>query len=269
MSRGLRCGMRLKPGFAKRGSFASPEPLSRPEPMKFFRRLAHCLAGSGCGRTGHRRRTEALPPCGRWRPRAHCKATPVVTGLPGVSASFSREDQVVLNSVCSASSRAVRRDYRADLDDANSFIRDAEQSHARTIPNDIYTQQMLINAYDRSRCFTTWRWTVTVAVMLWGEGICLAEDVPRQFVMVLTLAGVALCRGRNVRKDLHFKVGKHPMVSINNPYGPVVVRAGAAHEVSSPQFFIPIKLNWIRAKTTIASTSSLIFCRRRPEQRSR
>ncbi|HEY4054227.1 MAG TPA: DUF4097 family beta strand repeat-containing protein [Terriglobales bacterium] len=51
-----------------------------------------------------------------------------------------------------------------------------------------------------------------------------------QFVMVLALAGVAFAAG-DVRKNLHFKVGKHPMITIDNPYGPVVVRAGAAHQV--------------------------------------
>ena len=49
-------------------------------------------------------------------------------------------------------------------------------------------------------------------------------------VAVVMLAGVALAAGET-RQELHFKVGKHPTVSINNPYGPVVVRAGAAHEV--------------------------------------
>ena len=48
--------------------------------------------------------------------------------------------------------------------------------------------------------------------------------------IVLMLVGVSLC-AENVRKDLRFKVGKHPTISINNPYGPVVVRAGAPHEV--------------------------------------
>ena len=48
--------------------------------------------------------------------------------------------------------------------------------------------------------------------------------------IVLMLVGVSLC-AENVRKDLHFKVGKRPTISINNPYGPVVVRAGASHEV--------------------------------------
>ncbi len=50
-------------------------------------------------------------------------------------------------------------------------------------------------------------------------------------VGVLALAGVAFGAGE-ARKDLHFKVGKHPTISINNPYGPVVVKAGAAREVS-------------------------------------
>ena len=49
-------------------------------------------------------------------------------------------------------------------------------------------------------------------------------------VTVLALAGVALGDG-TVRKDLRFKVGKHPMISVNNQYGPIVVRAGAAHQV--------------------------------------
>jgi DUF4097 and DUF4098 domain-containing protein YvlB len=47
---------------------------------------------------------------------------------------------------------------------------------------------------------------------------------------VLALTGLAFGAGE-VRKDLHFKVGKRPTVSINNPFGPVVVKAGAPHEV--------------------------------------
>src|SRR5262249_31019009 len=48
---------------------------------------------------------------------------------------------------------------------------------------------------------------------------------------VVVLAGVALGAGP-VRKDLHFKVSKHSMVSVNNQYGPVRVKAGAPREVS-------------------------------------
>ncbi|HEX7894335.1 MAG TPA: DUF4097 family beta strand repeat-containing protein [Terriglobales bacterium] len=47
-----------------------------------------------------------------------------------------------------------------------------------------------------------------------------------RFVAVIGFAGAAFAAGQT-HKDLRFKVGKHPMVSINNPYGPVVVRAGA------------------------------------------
>lgn len=48
---------------------------------------------------------------------------------------------------------------------------------------------------------------------------------------VLMLSGLALAADA-AHKDLHFKVGKHPTVSINNPYGPVIVKAGVAHEVT-------------------------------------
>lgn len=47
---------------------------------------------------------------------------------------------------------------------------------------------------------------------------------------VMILAGVAFGAGVT-RKDLQFKVGKHSMVSINNQYGSVRVRAGAPHQV--------------------------------------
>jgi hypothetical protein len=49
-------------------------------------------------------------------------------------------------------------------------------------------------------------------------------------VTVVTLAGVGLAAGQT-RKDLHFNVGKRPTISINNPYGPIVVKAGGAREV--------------------------------------
>src|SRR5215471_9772552 len=49
-------------------------------------------------------------------------------------------------------------------------------------------------------------------------------------VTVLMFAGMAF-GASTVKKDLHFRVGKHPMVSINNPYGPVTVRGGAPQQV--------------------------------------
>jgi hypothetical protein len=58
-----------------------------------------------------------------------------------------------------------------------------------------------------------------------GTGNCAAK-----LITVMALAGVAFGAGE-IRKDLHFKVGKRPMISINNPYGPVIVRAGAPHQV--------------------------------------
>src|SRR5512133_4112576 len=49
-------------------------------------------------------------------------------------------------------------------------------------------------------------------------------------VAVVVLAGVAFGAGP-VRKDLHYKVGKHSMVSLNNQYGAVRVKAGVPHQV--------------------------------------
>ncbi|MBV9341251.1 MAG: hypothetical protein JO159_10230, partial [Acidobacteria bacterium] len=49
-------------------------------------------------------------------------------------------------------------------------------------------------------------------------------------VTVLALAGTGFSAG-DLRKELHFRVGKHPTISINNPYGPVRVRAGVVHQV--------------------------------------
>jgi hypothetical protein len=68
---------------------------------------------------------------------------------PAVEVPVSREDQQLLNTVASRP-LSQRVKYRADLDDANSFIRDAEAS-IKADPNDIYTRQMLINAYEQKQ----------------------------------------------------------------------------------------------------------------------
>lgn len=70
--------------------------------------------------------------------------TPAVTS-PNAMAAVSNEDQQMMNTVA-ARVPAQQARYRADLNDANAFIRDAEQS-IKDDPNDVYTQQMLINAY--------------------------------------------------------------------------------------------------------------------------
>jgi hypothetical protein len=57
-----------------------------------------------------------------------------------------------------------------------------------------------------------------------------APNCAAKLVSVLAITGLAFAAGES-RKDLHFKVGRHPTVSINNPYGPVVVKAGANREV--------------------------------------
>jgi hypothetical protein len=40
--------------------------------------------------------------------------------------------------------------YRNDLAQANSFIRDAQEA-VKNDPNDIYSQQMLMNAYEQKQ----------------------------------------------------------------------------------------------------------------------
>jgi hypothetical protein len=65
------------------------------------------------------------------------------------SASISGEDQQLLDKVA-ARPPAQRARYSADLDNANAFIRDAEAA-AKSDPNDVYRQQMLINAYEQKQ----------------------------------------------------------------------------------------------------------------------
>jgi hypothetical protein len=68
---------------------------------------------------------------------------------PAPTAKISAEDTAILNTVAARPS-AQRASYRADLDRANAFIRDAEQS-VRNDPNDMYSQQLLINAYEQKQ----------------------------------------------------------------------------------------------------------------------
>jgi hypothetical protein len=64
-----------------------------------------------------------------------------------VTAAVSGDDQQLLDTVASRPP-AQRARYRAELDDANAFIRDAEAA-AKSDPNDVFRQQMLINAYEQ------------------------------------------------------------------------------------------------------------------------
>ena len=63
--------------------------------------------------------------------------------------SVSDEDIEILSRVA-ARPPAQQASYRADLDAANSFIRDAEQS-VKSDPNDVYMQQMLVDAYHQKQ----------------------------------------------------------------------------------------------------------------------
>lgn len=61
----------------------------------------------------------------------------------------SAEDEDILKTV-EARPPAVRASYRRDLDQANAFIRDAEES-LKNDPNDVYSQQLVMNAYEQKQ----------------------------------------------------------------------------------------------------------------------
>lgn len=77
--------------------------------------------------------------------KAPVVATSAETAVSHPPAGVTDEDRQLMSSVA-ARIPAQQARYRADLDDANAFIRDAEQS-LKDDPNDLYSQQMLINAY--------------------------------------------------------------------------------------------------------------------------
>lgn len=77
------------------------------------------------------------------------KQTVVQSPNARVTASVSSEDRQLLDTVA-ARPPAQRAKYTAELNDANTFIRDAEAA-VKLDPNDIYRQQMLINAYEQKQ----------------------------------------------------------------------------------------------------------------------
>ncbi len=61
----------------------------------------------------------------------------------------SAEDKAILSTVASRPPAQVAA-YRNDLAQANSFIHDAQEA-VRNDPNDIYSQQLLMNAYEQKQ----------------------------------------------------------------------------------------------------------------------
>lgn len=72
-------------------------------------------------------------------------SAPATPGAVVVSA----EDRDILNTVA-ARPPAQLAAYRNDLDQANAFIRDAQEA-VRRDPNDNFSQQLLINAYEQKQ----------------------------------------------------------------------------------------------------------------------
>ncbi|HEX6803768.1 MAG TPA: hypothetical protein VF133_08830 [Terriglobales bacterium] len=78
----------------------------------------------------------------------HQQAVKHIVVAPGENVrAVSSEDQQFLKTV---STRRSARQARADMDDANAFIRDAEQV-VKSNPGDVYAQQMLMNAYEQKQ----------------------------------------------------------------------------------------------------------------------
>jgi hypothetical protein len=68
---------------------------------------------------------------------------------PAPQPAVSAEDKDMLKTVASRPPAQVAA-YRNDLDQANAFIRDAQDA-LRNDPNDVYSQQLLMNAYEQKQ----------------------------------------------------------------------------------------------------------------------
>ena len=71
-----------------------------------------------------------------------------ISGAP-VSPAVSAEDKEIMTTVASRPP-AQAAAYRNDLAEANAFIRDAQEA-VKNDPNDFYSQQLLINAYEQKQ----------------------------------------------------------------------------------------------------------------------
>jgi hypothetical protein len=83
------------------------------------------------------------------QPLVKVSAPPAPAAQPEVSATVSAEDRDILKTVASRPPAQVAA-YRNDLDQANAFIRDAQDA-LRNNPNDLYSQQLLMNAYEQKQ----------------------------------------------------------------------------------------------------------------------
>lgn len=86
-----------------------------------------------------------------YRPAGAGDTNPVakVTARAPTTPAISSEDEQVLSTVATRFP-AQRASYRKSLEDADSYIRDAEQS-IKNDPNDVYSQELLINAYEQKQ----------------------------------------------------------------------------------------------------------------------
>src|ERR1700751_216644 len=105
----------------------------------------------------------------------------------------------------------------------------------------------------------TWPWTEAASSSAVGREAMHTGTHAARIGIVLALAGVAFGAGI-VRKDLRFKVGKHAVVSVDNQYGPLTVRAGAAHQVgiSAVLHSEKVELDQSKSRSRIGLISHLL-----------
>jgi predicted anti-sigma-YlaC factor YlaD len=83
------------------------------------------------------------------QPVAKVTATTAPTQTAASTTAASTEDRDLMKTVASRPPAQVAA-YRNDLDQANAFIRDAQDA-LRNNPNDVYSQQLLMNAYEQKQ----------------------------------------------------------------------------------------------------------------------
>jgi len=83
------------------------------------------------------------------KPGVASSTAPASASRASAALAVSPEDKELLNTVSSKPPAQVAA-YRHDLDQANSFIHDAQEA-LKDNPNDVYSQQLLINAYEQKQ----------------------------------------------------------------------------------------------------------------------
>jgi hypothetical protein len=132
-------------GLIHDGEFGQAPRVKRPSVTDYFRRRRAVLLVPVAAALVIAAGLKLYRPTGAGDINPVTRAAAPVAVTPAVSS----EDQQLLNTVASRFPSQQAK-YRKNLEEANSYIRDAEQS-IRNDPNDSYSQQLLINAYEQKQ----------------------------------------------------------------------------------------------------------------------